>query len=331
MSAIQAFAPDQAFALNQPFALELQLPWHTDEEREKAFKDTLKKILVPLLLLFLIVPWLGLFDSEKPPEESRIETKLILEPPKPVVQPVVQEKPAPTPVEPPKVVEQPKPVPQPKIENRPAPVPKAPTVDTKTQIAKAQGLSELSSQLKSLRGSVNVAKMQNKNVSTNVGGTVAAADRSVLGADNVVRKSGGIEVNEEIMKGDNVALAEHQSTEVEGVIGGDSLVDSQYSHLSGQAGKRDMESIRRTLEQTKSSVYSLYQRALLDNPDLAGKFTFSIVIEPNGSVSNLKIVASELGITELENSILARIKQVNFGAKDVSPTAVEYKFVFLPS
>lgn len=133
------------------------------------------------------------------------------------------------------------------------------------------------------------------------------------------------------MKGDLVALAEHYSTEVEGVMGGDSPANSQYSHGSGQAGKRDMESIRRTLEQTKSSVYTLYQRALLDNPDLAGKFTFSIVIEPNGSISQLRMVVSELGIVELENSILARIKEVNFGAKEVSPTVIEYKFVFLPS
>jgi hypothetical protein len=277
----------------QPYALELTLPWHADAEREKAFKDILKRVLIPLLLLFLIVPWLGLFDKEYVPDDNRIMTKIILDPPKPVVQPpapVVQEKPKPIPVEPAKVAEAPKPKPQPKADPRPAPIAKAPTVDTKAQIAKSQGLSELSSQLKSLRGSANVAKMQNKNVSTNTGGTVAASDRSVLGAANAVRKSDGIVVNEGAMKGDAIAMAEHYSTEVEGVIGGDANVDSKYSHLSGQAGRRDMESIRRTLEQAKSSVYTLYQRALLDNPELAGKFTFKIVIEPNGTISSLKLV-----------------------------------------
>jgi hypothetical protein len=316
-----------------PFALELQLPWHADAEREEAFKKILKKTLIPLLILFLLVPWLSQIEEDYVPDETRVETKILLDPPKPIPPPppVVQEKPKPVPVEPPKVAEQPKPKTSPKADDRPKPVAKAPTVDTKTSVAKSQGLTELSSQLKSLRGSLDMAKMQNKNVSTNTGGTVAASDRSVLGAENIVRKSDGIVVDEEIMKGDLVALAEHQSTEVEGVVGGDSLVNSQYSHLSNQSGKRDMESIRRTLEQTKSSVYTLYQRALLENPDLAGKFTFSIVIEPNGSISNLKMVVSELGISELEESILARIKQVNFGAKDVSPTVIEYKFVFLPS
>lgn len=321
----------------QPYALEIQLPWHADEEREKAFKKILKRFLIPLLLLFLIVPRLGLFDIDFVPEESPITTKILLDPPKPVPvapppAPVIEEKPAPLPVvEPSQVVEAPKPKAKPKADPGPAPIAKAPTVSKKEQMAQSQGLNELSSQLKSLRGSVNVAKMQNKNVSTNTGGTVVASDRSMLGAENATRKSNGIVVNEGTMKGDAVAMAAHYSTEVEGVIGGDANVDSKYSHLSGQAGRRDMESIRRTLEQTKSSVYTLYQRALLDHPELAGKFTFKIVIEPNGTISSLQLVASELGIQELENNILARIKQVNFGAKDVSPTAVEYKFVFLPS
>lgn len=316
------------FLTVQPLALELVLPWHADEEREKTFKSILKNILIILSVLFILVPWLNLIDKEIVPEESRIETLIILDPPKPIVQPVVQDKQIPAPVTP-KVVDAPKP--KPKKENLPKPVAKAPEVDKKTSVAKAQGLNELSSQLNSLRGSLDISKMQNKNVSTNVGGTVEASDRSVLGTENFSRKSEGVVINEEIMRGDTIALAEHQSTIVEGVIGGDSPIDSQYSHLSDKAGKRDMESIRRTLEQTKSSVYTLYQRALLDNPELAGKFTFSIVIEPNGSVSNLRMVVSELGLPDLEESILARIRQVNFGAKEVSATAIEYKFVFLPS
>lgn len=317
-------------ATMQPLALELVLPWHADEQREKAFKNILKKVLIPLLILFLLVPWLKQVETEIKLDETRVTTKIMLEPPKPIEQPVVQEDPVPVPVETPKVVT-PKPKPKPKVDDRPKPAAKAPTVDTRTAVAKSQGLSELSSQLQSLRGSLDVKKMQNKNVSAGTGGTVAASDRSVLGAENVSRRSDGIQVSDDLMRGELVALAEHQSTEVEGVIGGDPNITSRHSHGSTQSGKRDMESIRRTLEQTKSSVYTLYQRALLENPNLAGKFTFSIVIEPNGSISNLKLVVSELGISELENSILARIQQVNFGAKDVSPTVIEYKFVFLPS
>lgn len=317
-----------------PYALELELPWSGHKEREAAFKKALKRVLIPLFLLFLIVPWLAIFEAEKAPQDPKIMTKILLDPPKLVPPPppppppqVIREEQQP--VKPAKTPESPKPKVVPK--SQPAPVAKAPKVDARTQVAQSQGLSELSSQLKSLRGTVNVAKMQNKNVSINEGGTIAASDRSVLGSKNVARKSDGIVVDENVMRGESVALAQHQSTKVEGVVGGDSDITSELGQLSGQSGKRDMESIRRTLEQTKGNVYSLYQRALLDHPNLSGKFTFKIVIEPNGSISMVKLVASELGISELEQRILDRIRQVNFGAKDVPPTAVEYKFVFLPS
>ena len=75
----------------------------------------------------------------------------------------------------------------------------------------------------------------------------------------------------------------------------------------------------------------LYQKALLDHPDLGGKFKFKLVIEPSGEVSNLQLLTSELNIDELEMQFLEHIKRVNFGAKDVSATSVEYTFVFLPS
>jgi hypothetical protein len=332
----------------QPFAFELELPWQENIEREKAFKKIVLRVMVPVIILFLLVPFLKVVKIDRPDfMKPRIETKIVLEPlvaKKPVVKPVVVE-------EAPAVVEVPKEIPK-VVEKAVAKVtpkkdepvklgtPGAAPGDRKAAVAATQGLSELSSQLKSLRSSIDIAKMQNKNVSENVGGSVAKSEREVLGGENAVKKSNGIVVSDAVMKGNGAGLADHQSTVIGGNgIGGtgggggdvNGVPNGQYSHLSGQAGKRDMESIRRTLEQTKSNVYTLYQRALLSNPDVAGKFTFKIVIEPNGSISDLKLVASELGLPDLEKSILAKIQQVNFGAKEVSATVIEYKFVFLPS
>lgn len=325
----------------QPLAFELELPWKSDEQQDEKFQRILRRILILLLLLFIIVPLLNLIEQEYvEPEQVLVEAKLLIKPkPKPVppppvitkpveVSPVV-EKPIEKPVE--KPVQTPMKAPVEQKDDKPKAVAKAPEVSKKESIARAQGLSDLSKQLNSLRGNVDVSKLRNKNVSEGSIGTYATSDTTVLGAENAARRSGGIQVNDAAMKGDSVALAAHYSTNVEGVIGGDALEGSQLSELSGQAGKRDMESIRRTLEQVKSNVYSLYQQSLLDNPDLAGKFTFKIVIQPDGSISDLRLISSELGIKKLESDILARIKRVNFGAKDVLPTTVEYKFVFLPS
>jgi hypothetical protein len=323
----------------QPLALELELPWQSDQQQEEKFKRILRRLLILFLLLFLIMPLLNLIEQEyKQPEQVLVEATLLLKPkPKPVPPPPLVTKPVETkPVEP-KVaqpvekVQTPMKAPTAEKDDKPKAIAKAPQVDKKESIAQAQGLSELSKQLNSLRGSVDVSKLRNKNVSDTTIGTHAASDNTVLGAETANRRSGGINVNDSAMKGDSVALANHRSTEIEGVIGGDAFDGSQLSDLSGQAGKRDMESIRRTLESVKSNVYSLYQQSLLDNPDLAGKFTFKIVIQPDGSISDLRLISSELGIKKLESDILARIKRVNFGAKDVLPTTVEYKFVFLPS
>ena len=84
-ASIQPFTA-QSLAV-QPFALELQLPWHADEEREKAFKNILKKVLIPLLILFLLVPWLSQIEQEYVPDETRVETVILLDPPKPVPPP----------------------------------------------------------------------------------------------------------------------------------------------------------------------------------------------------------------------------------------------------
>lgn len=360
-----------SFAI-QPLAFDLVLPWHTDAQREAAFKKTLKRVLIPVLLLFLLVPWLRLIDNGFVTEEKRVytETKIVLEPPKVTVQPVTPSAPVRALPESPKVIEKPQIAPPTAVSQKAKAGSKAvgkigggtpppgPAIDKKAALAKSQEISELSSQLKSLRGALDIAKMQNKNVSVSTGGTVAASDRDVLGADVAAGKGKGLVVNESMMKGDVVALADHKSTG-SGLGGGngsgigsgsgngrgragnggtgtgdgigDGTGNSQYGGLSNQASGRDMESIRSTLEKTKSSVYTLYQRALLDHPNLGGKFAFSMVIEPNGSISKLRLVASELGIADLDANILERIRQVNFGAKDVSPTAIEYKFVFFPS
>lgn len=317
----------------EPMSLNLDLPWRVDEEREKSFRETLKRILIPVLLLFIIVPFLPTVDRGYLSEDDMpIRTQILLDPivePEPIIP-----EPEPEPARP-RPEPQPEP-PAPVAETRPQPTtpqPRAeppPEVDLRKSLAESQGLSELSNQLNAVRGSVNVASMQTKNLSDNTGGEVTRAERARLGEDLSTRTSSAV-INESVMQGEITELAAHQSAAVEGVVMIDVPAGSQHSHSSSQEGRRDMESIRRTLEQAKGNVYALYQRALLDHPGLTGEFTFELVIEPNGSISNLTLLISELGIAELENNILERIKTVRFSAMDVPPTVVEYRFVFLPS
>lgn len=312
----------------EPMSLELALPWQTDAQREKAFKDTLKWILIPLLLMSIIVPFLPLLDAVDVEPDTTIRTQILLDP-------IVEPKPEPASIKPePAVIK-----PQPPVPVGPAPTSTTPSksvkkpvakVDAKQSVAESQGLSELTNQLNAVRNSVNIASMRNKNLSDSSSGKVAKTERARLGQELATR-SAGATVNETIMAGEVTQLADHQSAAVEGLVMKGAPAASDSAYLSSQTGRRDMESIRRTLEQAKGNVYSLYQRALLDHPALTGEFTFRLVIAPNGSISELTLLVSELGISDLETKILERIETVNFGEMDVPPTVVEYRFVFLPS
>ncbi|CAH0992524.1 hypothetical protein SIN8267_02656 [Sinobacterium norvegicum] len=298
-----------AFNIMAPVSLDLTLPWKDDLQQEERFKKLLIRGIIPFLLLFLLVPWLPVFETEAEFEE-RVVMEVILEP-------LEQVEPPPA--------KKPKPKPQPVKPKVKSSSPPAASKDNGSQ-----SLSALTSQLSSLSSGLNMQKMQNKNLAQNTGGNVEYAERSTLGSDNATQQSGGIEVDVNAMSDSSGSLAAYNPKAVAGASGGNAS-GPRKGYSSYQNGKRDMESIRRTFEHKKSSVYALYTQALRQFPDLSGKFTFQLVIEPDGSISQLKLVNSELQKNDLERQILAKIKSIHFGAADVSSTTVQYKFVFLPS
>jgi TonB family protein len=64
---------------------------------------------------------------------------------------------------------------------------------------------------------------------------------------------------------------------------------------------------------------------------LQGKVVLELKIAPTGEVLDCRVVSSELKETELERKLVARIKQFDFGAKDVDQMIVTYPVDFLPS
>lgn len=314
------------FANLEPQALDLTLPWQENPEQEKKFRDLIKRTLIVLTLIALIVPWLPVVEPDyTPPEREITKTKVLLEP-------VIVKKPEPVRPPPP-----PKPKPEPQLAPKPEPralvkaPPPPPKPKDKEAVMEEQGLSQLSSQLSALRGSVSVARMQRKNVIKSDLGKVEHSSRDKFGEESAAKRSQGIQVDDSILKEADASLAAYHGVTVEATTYSDQPGGSQVSFLSDQAGRRDMENIRRTFEAAKSSVYSLYLQALNENPELAGKFIFRLVIEPDGSISELELITSELGVRGLEDTILERIRRISFGEKEVSPTAVEYAFSFLPS
>ncbi|MFT7559590.1 MAG: protein TonB [Flavobacteriales bacterium] len=94
---------------------------------------------------------------------------------------------------------------------------------------------------------------------------------------------------------------------------------------------RSQEEVSIVFDQNKGLLYSIYSRARRKNSDLQGKLVLEITIEPNGSVSKVRNVASELNDAALERRLIMRIEQFKFIDKDVETVTVTFPIEFLPS
>lgn len=299
-------------------SLQLDLPWSVNEDNNQRFIRQVKRLAIVLLVLFIAVPFLPTWDVHFSDIEQApvVRAKVMLEPPKMPEQSKPVQEVAPPP--PPK----PKPKPQEAVTAADRPQPKA------GGKAPAQALAALSS-LNTMQNKVDVSKLQNKNLSEK-GGQAKANTRSSLGQENL-NSSGGLKNADMDMQVKGAALAQHQGTAIDSPIAYLDLPDEGGSYSEGARGRRDMESIRRTIENTKGSVYALYAKALRQHPDLSGKFVFELVVEPDGTVSRLRLIRSDLSMPDLEQKMLAKVSGINFGEDKVAPTKVQYTFVLIPS
>jgi TonB family protein len=112
--------------------------------------------------------------------------------------------------------------------------------------------------------------------------------------------------------------------------GGDGAGGTLKKSGSGKAS-RSIEEIKLVFERHKGAIYALYNRALRDDPSLQGKVVLELKIAPSGEVADIRLVSSELKAAELESKLLARIRQFDFGAKDVEVMVVSWPVDFLPS
>ncbi|HEY9065257.1 MAG TPA: AgmX/PglI C-terminal domain-containing protein [Burkholderiaceae bacterium] len=99
---------------------------------------------------------------------------------------------------------------------------------------------------------------------------------------------------------------------------------------SGKAS-RSLEDIKIVFDRNKGAIYAIYNRALREEPGLQGKVVLKLTIAPSGAVTDCRIESSELKTPELEAKLLARIRQFDFGAKDVDQMVVTWPVDFLPS
>ena len=192
-------------------------------------------------------------------------------------------------------------------------------------------------------------------VGTGVGVGVGAGNEPGLPAralitSNLAGGSGGINTAAYSRNTGGGGLAGRATTLVEGVAGGgggggqggggargggtggtgDGVGGSLKKGGSGKAS-RSIEEIKLVFERNKGAIYALYNRALREEPGLQGKVVVELKISPGGEVVGCRVISTELKTPELEQKLLARIRQFDFGAKDVDVMVVSWPVDFLPS
>lgn len=322
------------------------LPWSASDQENKRFtKITWVALLLTLVLALVVkmqqLPEQTREEKEKlPPQLTRIIEAQKVEPPKPIEKPKpIPEQKAPEPKKQEKVPEpvKPKPVEKPKPV-KPVEV-KKPPVKQPTQVelaekarakAKQSGLLAFQDDLASMRSDMSINNRADTEMIKGAGQT-NKTQRKYIGK-KVTTSSGGVDTSRLSSDiGAKGQLAGRKTTEFNAPNEGfASLAAKQLVTEDTVVGNRDIETIRKVLDANKGAIYAIYRRALRQDPSLQGKVTVNLAIESDGSVSDIKLVSSELDFPELEKKLLARIALVNFGQDRVSKTVLDYSFNFLP-
>ena len=343
------------------------LPWAPSEEDEARFNRVLRWVLIAAALLCLVMLFFPppKVDRTQPPELPPRLAKLLLEkePPPPPPAPVVKpkdlknepslNKPDPARPEPPKAAKAPE-------ARRPIEGKPPGEIDLARRKAAGVGLLAMKDQLAELRGAPVAVQLkqdikQGPGVGTGVGVGVGAGNEAGLPVRSMITSnatggSGGINTAGYSRNTGGGGLAGRATTLVEGVAGGGGGGGPGGGGVSGGKGtgngtgagghlqrggsgkaSRSIEEIKLVFERNKGSIYAIYNRALREDPALQGKVVVELKISPSGGVVDCRVVSSELHATELEGKLLARIRQFDFGAKDVDQMVVTWPVDFLPS
>jgi TonB family protein len=334
------------------------LPWSVSAEDERRFRRILSIVLLLCLIFGLVMPWLPRPPADREAEQALPQryAKLLLEnkPLPPVVLPKPEVLPNPSEVkaEKPAKEEVKKPVPE---ARKPEPD-KAPGEKLAAARKKASGVGLLAmkDELADLRGAPAAVQLnehikQGPGVGTGSGPGVGAGLEAGLPVramitSNSTRGSGGINTAGYSRDTGGGGLAGRATTMVEGVAGGGGgggagggaggngarQGGSVQRDSGSNKASRSIEDIRLVLERVKPSLYTIYNRALRDDPSLKGTVVLRFKIAPSGEVLNVQIVSSELNNPELEHKLLLRFQQIDFGAKDVSVMETNWPLDFTP-
>jgi len=318
--------------LDIPYYREYELPWTVTDGQEGKFRRLLGITCAAALFLGLVWPWIPTpapdpYETEEIP--PRI-AKLLLEqrpPPPPPPQPVEPEPQA----EPEPVV---KPEPQQVAERQPEPEPEPePRIDVQEQAReRAQAaLMPFVEDLAALRDSDVVENVTDYRPLTASVGQAERNERSMITSKAGVASAG---INTAAMSRNTggTGLGTRATTQVESPVEaiGQAAGGARRTESSGKPS-RSREEIELVFDRNKGAIFALYNRALREDPTLAGKLVLRLTIAPTGEVTFCEVVTSELDNEDMERKLVQRVMMFRFEARDVEPVTTTKPIDFFPA
>ncbi len=295
------------------------LPWNQASAENHRLGLVLLALLIVFLPAALIIPMIELPEpdpdavEEIPPQLARLMEEREPDPePEPAPEPEVAE---PDPVEEPPEPEEPTPEPPPE-----EPPTEPETVEEAREVASQAGLMGMRDELADLR---DMADLSDTGIQDDAStGQERARDLGEPDEGTLLAGSGGPGT---VARGEaeDAELARRQARELE--------ADAEEAAApTGTPDERPMANIRETFDQNKAALFSIYNRALREDPLLEGQVLLELLISPEGEVLEVAVVESELDRPELEERIANRVRMFSFGSMDVPERRVQFPVDFLP-
>ena len=304
------------------------LPW-VESENDRRFKKILLICLLLAALIGLIVPFLPTLEPEQKelksvsPRLARlvVEQKKIPPPPVPKPAPVKKE-----PVEKKPAVEQ-----KEQVKPRPAVKPKPVTEKQQKvqEVAASSGLVALRDELMDMRDSFDLEEFDDQPLSTAGRKPEAAQANTSVISSKALSQSRGINTSVLTKSTAGSKLESRTTTAVTSNI--KTAPATPAARTASAKLTRPQHEIESVFQKNKGAIYSIYNRALRKDPTLQGKVVIELTIAGNGSVTNARIISSELNNPPLERKLLARVKLFKFKPSNAAVVTVKYPIDFLPS
>ena len=316
-----------------PYYREFELPWSTGAGQDAKFRRLFAMVFGAALFLGVIWPWLPSPEVDPYVEElpPRIARLLLEQKPPPPPPPQVREpEPEPQPAQPDPVVEpEPLRVVEKPPERQPEPVP----VDTR-QVARERAEAALlpfTEDLAALTDSDLIDKVvDNRRLTASVG-EAERNERSMI-TSKVGAASGGINTAAMSRNTGGSGLGARATTQVESPVAavGESAGGTRRSGESSKPS-RSREEIELVFDRNKGAIFALYNRALREDPTVAGKLVLRLTIAPSGEVTFCEVISSELGNEDMERKLVQRVKLFRFEARDVEAVTTTKPIDFFPA